>query len=133
MYPPCVQATLSPALGADKRHQYSTAEMWPISLLTKKAQPPPFPYLQLVIIFNSAVYVLHTYLDIRQLRVCHSVMISPELVPQLEAIGSSVSQEVSADMLSPTAFVFVVCLFRRGRFCVDGGHDLQISLRSVHL
>lgn len=32
-------------------------------------EKPPLPYLEAVVIFNLAVYVCHTYLDIRQLRV----------------------------------------------------------------
>ena len=35
----------------------------------KSQQAPPFPYMQAVILFNLAVYVCHTYLDVRQLRV----------------------------------------------------------------
>lgn len=29
----------------------------------------PFPYLQLVVQFSLSVYALHTYLDVRQLKV----------------------------------------------------------------
>ena len=33
----------------------------------------PFPWLQAVVLFNSAVYVLHTYLDFRQQKVGRSL------------------------------------------------------------
>ena len=39
------------------------------SLLSHTKGGPGVPYLELVLAFNAAVYALHTYLDVRQLRV----------------------------------------------------------------
>ena len=40
-----------------------------LGLLSGKEKEPSFPYLEAVVIFNLAVYICHTYLDIRQLKV----------------------------------------------------------------
>ena len=40
-----------------------------LGLLSSEPSSPPFPYLEAVVLFNLAVYICHTYLDVRQLKV----------------------------------------------------------------
>ena len=49
--------------------EYKTAYRPDLGLLSGRHKEPRIPYLEAVVIFNLAVYVCHTYLDIRQLRV----------------------------------------------------------------
>lgn len=48
--------------------EYKEAYEPSIGLASSKSEPP-LPYLEAVVIFNLVVYIWHTYLDIRQLRV----------------------------------------------------------------
>ena len=59
--------------------KYKEAYEPSVGLLSSKEEPP-LPYLEAVVIFNLAVYLCHTYLDIRQLRVSPSdILNSPHV------------------------------------------------------